>query len=659
MTSTSLNDHYRPDIDGMRAIAVVAVVIHHAFPEAFKGGFVGVDIFFVLSGYLISSIILGQMRKDKFSFADFYARRIKRIFPALLLVLATTLVMGWYILIPNDYRALGKHVFAGSTFLSNFAFWREAGYFDAASASKPLLHLWSLAIEEQFYLFWPLLLLAVTKFKWNPIRFVFVVLLLSFAFNMVMVRSDLTAAFYNPLSRFWELMIGAMLAAMHTYQVGWSGLIRLPKGLPHEAHRFAPDSAKGTWLAWAGVALLVIVFATVHPERKFPGGWALLPTLGTVLLIAAGPHAWFNRHILASKPFVWVGLISYPLYLWHWPFMAYAYVRAGEHPPVAQMWGWIGLAVLLSWLTYVIFEIPVRFGRFNRRATTIGLSLLMVGVASAGLYTYRQNGFDDRFPQIVRTMMSKGGKSAVIEGWRDGDCMLDFKFKPSSYKDFCIEKKRPLIFLWGDSHAGSLYPGFKALQASGKYEFGLGERAAATCPPILDFESRPLCKALNDSNIEAIRKSRPDVVIMYAYWHHPRYRLDNLARTVQEVKKAGVPRIILLGAVPYWKKPLPQILLEKWREGPPLAMPPMRIKDGLDPKLEQITAEMRKRAAQMDIEFVSGMQFFCNDDGCLTRISEDAQQPLSYDYGHLSTGAATYYVDKLAPFIFKPPTVRQ
>ncbi|GAA6140476.1 acyltransferase family protein [Hydrogenophaga sp. 5NK40-0174] len=659
MTSTSLNDHYRPDIDGMRAIAVVAVVIHHAFPQAFKGGFVGVDIFFVLSGYLISSIILGQMRKDKFSFANFYARRIKRIFPALLLVLITTLVMGWYILIPNDYRALGKHVFAGSTFLSNFAFWREAGYFDAASASKPLLHLWSLAIEEQFYLFWPLLLLAVTKLRWNPIRFVFIVLVLSFAFNLVMVRSDLTAAFYNPLSRFWELMIGALLAAMHTYQVGWSGLLRLPRGLPHEVHRFAPESAKGTWLAWAGVALLVVVFATVHPERKFPGGWALLPTVGTVLLIAAGPHAWFNRHILASKPFVWIGLISYPLYLWHWPFMAYAYVRAGEHPPAAEMWGWIALAVVLSWLTYVLFEIPVRFGRFNRRATTIVLSLLMVGVASAGLYTYRQNGFDERFPQIVRTMMSKGGKSAVIEGWRDGDCMLDFKVKPSAYKDFCIEKKRPLIFLWGDSHAGSLYPGFKALKESGKYEFGLGERAAATCPPILDFESRPLCKSLNDSNIEAIRRSRPDVVILYAYWHHPRYRLTNLARTVQEIKKAGVPRIILLGAVPYWKKPLPQILLEKWKEGPPLAMPPMRIKDGLDPKLDQITEEMKKRSAQMGIEFVSGKQFFCNDEGCLTRISEDAQQPLSYDYGHLTTGAAAYYVDKLAPFIFKPPTVKQ
>ena len=250
-------------------------------------------------------------------------------------------------------------------------------------------------------------------------------------------------------------------------------------------------------------------------------------------------------------------------------------------------------------------------------------------------------------------MMSRGGRTAVVDGWREKDCMLDYKYPASAYKDFCVEKKRPLIFVWGDSHAGSLYPGFKALQDGGKYQFGLGERTAAICPPVLGIEPRPLCQSLNDSSIDAIRQSKPDVVILYAWWHNKRYDLRNLESTVAEIKKAGVPRIILLGAVPYWQKALPLILMEEWKKGPPTRLPPLRLKEGLDPDLDEATAIMRARSERMGIEFISGMQFFCNEEGCLTRLNEDAKQPLSYDYGHLSTSAVIYYVEQLAPLIFR------
>ena len=511
MSSDPHSSQYRPDIDGLRAIAVVSVVLHHAFPEHIRGGFIGVDIFFVISGYLISSIILGGLKKQHFGFADFYVRRIKRIFPALFLVLATVLVMGWYQLLPVDYKQVGKHIFAGSTFISNFAFWGEAGYFDADSANKPLLHLWSLAIEEQFYIFWPLTLFALHRWRMNTLRWIFALLVVSFLINLALVRSSPTAAFYNPVSRFWELMVGAMLAAMHVHRVGWKSIFR--NQVSTEEDSVTERHWRNNLWSWTGLALLVIVLLTIHPERHFPGWWALLPTLGTVLLIAAGPRAWFNRHVLASKPFVWIGLISYPLYLWHWPLLSFAHIQAGELPHWQTQMGWIALSVLLAWLTFQLVEKPIRFGRWNRKVVIGTLCAGMTAMAGSGYATYQRDGFEQRFPEIVRNMMSKGGKPAIIEGWRDGDCTLDFRLPASHYKDFCIEKKRPLVFLWGDSHAGSLYPGFKALQAGGKYNFGLGERTAAICPSVLGIEPRPLCKSLNEANIQAIRDAKPDVVL--------------------------------------------------------------------------------------------------------------------------------------------------
>lgn len=641
---------YRPDIDGLRTIAVASVVTHHAFPQLLPGGFVGVDIFFVISGYLISTIILRSLASGRFTFADFYVRRIKRIFPALLLVLATTAVMGWQRLIPSDYAELGKHLLGGAAFVSNFLFWQEAGYFDAESLSKPLLHLWSLAIEEQFYLLWPLGLYLLHRWRLPAMRGIAAILLLSFLVNLALVVDHPVAAFYNPAARVWELMLGALLAAIHLHPAGWRGLFQRR---PDPATTAGAPAQGAPWMAWAGALLLALALALLNPQSTFPGAWALLPTVGTALLIAAGPGTWPNR-FLALKPMVWIGLISYPLYLWHWPLLTFAHLRESGAPPWPEQLGWVGLSVLLAWLTYLLVEKPVRFGRVGRRTMTAALCAAMVGVAAAGTTIQQREGFDERFPAAVRELMTKGGKQAVIQGWRENDCMLDFRIPVSNYKDFCIEQKRPLIFLWGDSHAGSLYPGFEALQKSGRYDFGIGERTGAICPPVLGIEPRPLCKSLNDNAIEAIRQARPDVVVLYAWWHHPRYDLKNLEATVAELQRAGVPRIIMLGAVPYWQGPLPRILLEEWKKGPVNRPPPLRLKAQLDPKLEQVTQEMRARAEKMGIEFISGMDYFCNAEGCLTRMSQDAAEPLSYDYGHLAPDAVRYYVEQLAPLIFKP-----
>ncbi|EHP40293.1 acyltransferase 3 [Cupriavidus basilensis OR16] len=287
---------YRADIDGLRAIAACSIVLFHAFPQALRGGFVGVDVFFVISGYLIGKIILSGVATNTLSFADFYARRIKRIFPALLIVLAACYAFGWVTLLPGDYKELGKHVASGAGFVSNFALWTEAGYFDAAAETKPLLHLWSLGIEEQFYIFWPLLLWLCGRFRINALIPIAAVCIASFALNVLTIHSHPTAAFYSPLSRIWELLIGTLLAYQH---------LNNRSILPG---RSAIKSVLG--------ALLIIVpIASLPQSVAFPGWWALLPTVGTYLMIDAGSQAWLSRRVLATKVFVWFGAISFPLYL--------------------------------------------------------------------------------------------------------------------------------------------------------------------------------------------------------------------------------------------------------------------------------------------------------------------------------------------------------
>ena len=325
---------YRPDIDGLRAIAVLAVIGFHAFPAWIRGGFVGVDVFFVISGYLISTILLTGMERGSFRVSQFYIRRIRRIFPALIVVLLACIVAGWLVLFSFEYQALGKHVAGSAAFVSNFVLWNEAGYFDKAAATKPLLHIWSLGIEEQFYIVWPLLLFLVWKRKAATLALLLLLLTFSFAFNVL--SSDPAADFYSPLTRFWELMAGAVLAYLSLH---WEDLAGIFRKLPRHALQIiggsaAPDSITRNVAAVIGVLLIVATVLAVDETKKFPGWWALLPVVGTCLMIASGPHAWINNKLLAARGLVAIGLISYPLYLWHWPlFLSSALSMERRRPP--------------------------------------------------------------------------------------------------------------------------------------------------------------------------------------------------------------------------------------------------------------------------------------------------------------------------------------
>lgn len=347
----SSNPAYRPDIDGLRAVAILSVVVFHAFPSVLSGGFVGVDIFFVISGFLISSILFKNLAQGSFSFADFYSRRVRRIFPALILVLAASFAIGWFILLPDEYMQLGKHMAAGAGFVQNFVLWKESGYFDIDSQLKPLLHLWSLSIEEQFYLLYPLLLWAAWRLRFNVLAIVGLLCLVSFGLNVAWVGQNAVAAFYAPVTRFWELMAGAVLAYLTV--------------LKPESVVLQRAAAVKDILSFSGLLLILSAVIGLDKSSQFPGWWALGPVLGACLLILAGPAAWVNRKILANKLAVFVGLISYPLYLWHWPLLSFAQILTGKAASVGVRIVIVAVSLMLAWLTYRFIETPIRSSQFR------------------------------------------------------------------------------------------------------------------------------------------------------------------------------------------------------------------------------------------------------------------------------------------------------
>ena len=371
-TSTALDTpalthpRYRPDIDGLRAIAVLSVVAFHAFPGKLSGGFIGVDIFFVISGFLISTILFENLERGTFSFAEFYRRRIRRIFPALILVLVVTMAAGWMVLFSDEFQQLSGHVAAGAAFVSNIALWRESGYFDTDATKKPLLHLWSLGVEEQFYIVWPLLVYLGWRLRTNLLALTLVIACTSFAFNIASRHVDPVGLFYSPLTRFWELLAGAILANLTLKK---SALVRLRSVWSHVA-------------SLVGAVLIVGACVLLTGGRLFPGWWALLPITGAMLLIAAGPDAVVNRTILRNPVMVWIGLISYPLYLWHWPLLAYLNVLYDEPTAIRKLFA-VAIAIALAFLTYTLIEKRIR-AKGNAPKIAYALAGMIAAILAVG-----------------------------------------------------------------------------------------------------------------------------------------------------------------------------------------------------------------------------------------------------------------------------------
>ncbi len=477
---------YRPDIDGLRAVAVVSVIAFHAFPGSLRGGFTGVDVFFVISGYLICTILFENLDRGTFSFAEFYARRVTRIFPALLVVLLACYACGWYALLADEYGQLGKHIAAGAGFVSNIAFWGEAGYFDNAVETKPLLHLWSLGIEEQFYIAWPLLLWLAWRRNVSLLCVTVVVALISFGLNLFETATYPVAAFFSPQSRVWELLFGSLLAWAALYRKDalaaqreafdlWLG------SLTRRASPGGDGTALPNVLSWSGLTLLSFGFVHIRGSASFPGAWAVVPVLGAGLLISGGPRAWVNRTILSHPVAVWIGLISFPLYLWHWPLLSFARIVESGIPGEGIRGAAVLLTFLLAWLTYRFVERPLRFGTGSRWKVT-ALVAVMTVVGLAGYDTYRREGYDFR-PSVQGFANNKN--ELVRTPATDAACLayVGTERPLFPYCRYAEAGGDETVAVIGDSHAHVAYPGIAEW---------LGERgvntvvlANSSCPPLI------------------------------------------------------------------------------------------------------------------------------------------------------------------------------
>jgi peptidoglycan/LPS O-acetylase OafA/YrhL len=628
---------YRADIDGLRAVAVLSVLAFHIGLSEFKGGFVGVDVFFVISGYLISSIIFAEINASSFTIVGFYERRIRRIFPALLVMLVTTSVVALFFLLPGELVEYAKSMFAATGSASNVYFLRHSGYFDTPT-SKPLLHTWSLAVEEQFYLSFPLILLFVRRLFPGRIRTAVVLLFLaSFVTSCVVVRRNPDTAFYMPYTRAWELLLGTLLSL---------GILSAPR-----------SAVFRNFATLAGIGMILSAVLSYSQETLFPGFSALLPCVGAALVIWAGEKGGsIVGSALSWRPVVFLGLISYSLYLWHWPVIVLRkmglLVGMGGINIVGRwallsahrfdMFVEVVLSLVLAVLSWKFVEIPFRRGRLRlsgRLLFALTGGAMVVLLAGCGC-TILAHGFTKRFPAAALRVESALDTQQGIRSMRTGTCFITTKYHFEGYDySTCLrenqEKKNYLLL--GDSHSAMLW---SALATELKHSNVMQANTAA-CVPSLDPSGTDDCKKMMAYIFQRYLPAHPiQGLFLVGRWEQK--DLNSLTEVISWAKQHQLP-VIVFGPVPEYDAPLPRLLAYSiaWNN-PGLAS--QHLVTG--PKL--MDAEMREIATKTwHVPYISLYDEICNAGGCLEYADPGHRQPLMGDDNHLSSPGASLVVQRL------------
>lgn len=613
---------YRPEIDGLRAIAVMAVVIFHARLPGLPGGYLGVDIFFVISGFLITSIIINDVDSGSFSYARFYERRIRRLLPAATVLLLVVTLMAWFTMWPSQFRSYADSLMATAAFLSNVHFWQSVDYFN--EAPEPLLHTWSLAIEEQYYLLFPLLLVTSKRFlSWAAVAGVAFVIFASslwLAHWGAVNKPDVN--YFFTFSRFWELAAGTLAAF---------------------AVRLYPSRPR-TDLSLVGlIAVLVplLIYTPATPHPSFP---TLVPVLGTALLMVYCRDDVAVARLLRHRSLVYIGLASYSIYLWHQPVFVFAYMLFPQVEHLGLTILLILLSVALGALSARFVERPFRHPNKNtdisktytaRQVVLIGV---IVSVSLIGLAVFLKSRSDQTFRYQNTTSAQRDileyalGPRPLIENNAASECQKLRKY-PGDIGHMCVPQEQGIV-LWGDSHAHALWTGMQGLDPQVSYLANSG------CAPFLGstaITSRE-CVNANARFYPMIVEAKPKTLILHAKWDSKRDTFGLVEDTLKQLQR-DLPdtKILMVGGAPQWRPSLPERLVAQGvpRERGARIESSQKIVRDTDADL----LALWKRAGLPESQFLSLVDRYCQGDACIAFQGEDLV-PFAYDYGHVHPDTA-------------------
>ena len=618
---------YRYDIDSLRGIAVLVVCLFHFWPQYITGGYIGVDIFFVISGFLITSIITKKLESDTFSFADFYIRRVRRLFPALLAILLLTLLVGFYLFLYDDFVDLIKHTLYALIFSSNLMLWRDVNYFNSTAELKTLLHLWSLGIEEQFYLVWPLIIVLLRKFNLNLNGFAYFFLIASFLLNIYVTRHSQTAAFYLPLTRYWEFLLGAIVS------IHW------------KKHSNLLSQKRLSIFFYLGLGLIFYSCLIFDKNTIFPGFNAFIPAIGASLVILFGDGTKFYKYSRLETVLRFFGRISYSLYLVHWPLIAINNLAIGV--PYTPAYYLFAASIAISYLMTVLVEKPF----LTKYATFSGFRILM--------FTYiALLGFIGYF--FVLSPVKKNSREAdkinasylpFLEFYSTYSDRVDAEFsegcnfrnKDQSSKeticDSCFtvkDLKKPTILLWGDSHMQALSYGIRNKLQS---KYNILQIATHSSAPTLNLRLDQTSVKANEFALELIRKISPEIVILAQNNEHLRNDWEMLIRKIESY---GVKHVMLVGPVPKWFPSLPRVLIKTGSTESKF----MNVNIGLDKEVAKDDKELLELSKSIGFEYLSVYNFLRQDDSIRVRVP-NSNELVVFDYGHLTLPASKLIADQL------------
>lgn len=603
---------YRPEIDGLRTVAVLPVILFHAGLPPFSGGYVGVDIFFVISGYLISSILMGDIASGTFSILKFYERRVRRILPALFTMMAATLPFAWFLLLPNDFSDYGKSLIAVPTFVSNVLFWSERGYFGTAAELKPLVHTWSLAVEEQFYIFFPPLLAFLSARRVGLSRGVFaVVFALSLAASWYLTRLHFETGFYLPVSRVWELLTGVACAV-------------------YLRHRDPLTGMAGSLSATVGLGLIFYAIFTFDNHTVFPGLAALVPVAGTAAIILAAPQGNPVLRILSTRLFVGIGLISYALYLWHQP--VFTFMRHMDISAPWQLTASLPLVVLASYLSYRYVETPVRRARQIPRKQIFAIAAVVsLTFIALGTVIVAKRGFLDRYPPE---------DVAIMENFTGLSDYSETAFNAAQFRSF-DDSGRIKVVISGDSHARDFFNMLREAGLEDRYQFTT-KRINTECGNL--FTDRDL-----SAHIAPLRQERcrvmgrldhPDLQPLLQeadeIWLDARWVswvVDLLPETITALEETYGLKVRVFGPKRFGRMSLSKALSVPISERASYRQPVL-------PFFIEINEQMRRVVPEQYLtELLDPM---CGGDHLNCRVYDDNGVVITTDGGHLTPAGARY-----------------